>query len=224
MTDAAEHVPEQRGAVQELAADPASRKRFLSVMGGAGAASALAIFMAACGGDDEQATARSRTRWLTGPRSGDRPVRPDARAPGDGLLQRGDRLGRGQRHGARRGGDDDPRQRAGARGRARADRQEARRDAEAPEDQLRRRDRRRREDGARDRGHRGEPRRGGLSRPGGRIESKEVLAAALAIHSVEARHAAALNKVVGKSIVPDGAFAKPASMAEVLPKVKPFLA
>ena len=58
----------------------------------------------------------------------------------------------------------------------------------------------------------------------GRIQSKEVLAAALSIHTVEARHAAALNSVVGKSIVPDGAFAKPASMAEVLPKVKPFLA
>ena len=58
----------------------------------------------------------------------------------------------------------------------------------------------------------------------GRIKSKEILAAALAIHSVEGRHAAALNSVVGKTIVPDGAFAKPASMAEVLPKVKPFLA
>jgi len=58
----------------------------------------------------------------------------------------------------------------------------------------------------------------------GRIQSKEVLAAALSIHTVEARHAAALNSVVGKTIVPDGAFAKPASMAEVLPKVKPFLA
>jgi rubrerythrin len=58
----------------------------------------------------------------------------------------------------------------------------------------------------------------------GRIKSKEILAAALGIHSVEARHAAALNTVVGKTIVPDGAFAKPASMAEVLPKVKPFLA
>ncbi len=58
----------------------------------------------------------------------------------------------------------------------------------------------------------------------GRIRSKDVLAAALSIHSVEARHAAALNRVVGKTIVPDGAFAKPASMAEVLPKVKPFLA
>ncbi|MCA1694273.1 MAG: ferritin-like domain-containing protein, partial [Actinobacteria bacterium] len=57
----------------------------------------------------------------------------------------------------------------------------------------------------------------------GRIESKEILAAALAIHTVEARHAAALNQGVGKSIVPDGAFAKPASMEEVLPKIKPFL-
>jgi rubrerythrin len=57
-----------------------------------------------------------------------------------------------------------------------------------------------------------------------RIKSKEVLAAALSIHTVEGRHAAALNQVVGKTIVPDGAFAKPASMAEVLPKVKPFLA
>jgi rubrerythrin len=58
----------------------------------------------------------------------------------------------------------------------------------------------------------------------GRIKSKEILAAALSIHTIEARHAAALNSVVGKTIVPDGAFAKPASMAEVLPKVKPFLA
>jgi rubrerythrin len=57
-----------------------------------------------------------------------------------------------------------------------------------------------------------------------RIKSKEVLAAALAIHSVEGRHAAALNTVVGKTIVPDGAFAKPASMAQVLPQIKPFLA
>jgi hypothetical protein len=57
----------------------------------------------------------------------------------------------------------------------------------------------------------------------GNIQSKEVLGAALSIHSVEGRHAAALNLLAGKSIVPDGAFAKPASMAEVLPKVKPFI-
>lgn len=58
----------------------------------------------------------------------------------------------------------------------------------------------------------------------GRIKSKDVLAAALSIHTVEARHAAVLNNVTGKTIVPDGAFAKPADMATVLKAVKPFIA
>jgi rubrerythrin len=57
-----------------------------------------------------------------------------------------------------------------------------------------------------------------------RIKNKDILAAALSIHSVEARHAAALNTLVGKDITPDGAFAKPASMAEVLPIAKQFIA
>ncbi len=57
----------------------------------------------------------------------------------------------------------------------------------------------------------------------GKIKSPEILAAALSIHTVEARHAAVLNQVVGKSIVPDGPFAKPATMAEVLKMVKPFI-
>ncbi len=68
----------------------------------------------------------------------------------------------------------------------------------------------------------------------GSIKNKEVLAAALAIHTVEARHAAALNTLVGrgfgdgkgglKGALPDGAFAKPMDMAAVLKAVKPFLA
>ena len=66
-----------------------------------------------------------------------------------------------------------------------------------------------------------------------RIRSKEILAAALAIHSVEARHAAALNQLVGRGFsgrgpldgsVPTGAFASPMSMDQVLAQVKPFLA
>jgi rubrerythrin len=57
----------------------------------------------------------------------------------------------------------------------------------------------------------------------GRIKSKEILAAALSIHSVEARHAAALNLMLGKDVTPNGGFAKPASMAQVLPAVKPFI-
>jgi rubrerythrin len=57
-----------------------------------------------------------------------------------------------------------------------------------------------------------------------KIQSREVLATALAIHTVEARHAAALNMLLGKSIVPDGPFAEPASMNEVMSMVKPFIA
>ncbi|MGH2892678.1 MAG: ferritin-like domain-containing protein [Solirubrobacteraceae bacterium] len=57
-----------------------------------------------------------------------------------------------------------------------------------------------------------------------KIKSKEILAAALSIHSIEARHAATLNLLLKKSPTPDGAFAKPMSMAQVLAVVKPFIA
>jgi rubrerythrin len=67
----------------------------------------------------------------------------------------------------------------------------------------------------------------------GQIKDKDILAAALAIHSVEARHASALNELVGRSFggdgklegsIPNGAFAKGLSMDEVLEQVKPFIA
>ena len=55
------------------------------------------------------------------------------------------------------------------------------------------------------------------------IKSPEVLAAALSIHSVEARHAATLNTLLNLSITPDGAFGKPADVATVLKSVEPFI-
>jgi rubrerythrin len=55
------------------------------------------------------------------------------------------------------------------------------------------------------------------------IESPEVLASALAIHSVEGRHASALNTLLGEPITPDGAFAKPADVKTVLKSVEPFI-
>jgi rubrerythrin len=67
----------------------------------------------------------------------------------------------------------------------------------------------------------------------GGIKNRDVLAAALTIHSVEARHAAALNTLVGRGFglkgglsgaLPDGAFAKGMDEASVLKAVKPFLA
>jgi rubrerythrin len=56
------------------------------------------------------------------------------------------------------------------------------------------------------------------------IQSAEILAAALAIHTVEARHAATLNTLIKISPTPDGAFGKPMSMSQVLAVVKPFIA
>src|SRR4051794_29591416 len=58
----------------------------------------------------------------------------------------------------------------------------------------------------------------------GRIQDKDILAAALAIHAVEGRHAAVLNEVTGQNVSPDGAFAVPADAASVLAQVKPFTA
>lgn len=64
------------------------------------------------------------------------------------------------------------------------------------------------------------------------IQSEEVLAAALSIHSVEARHAAALNELVGigftggdqfEGSIPDGAFAAPADRDTVMQEIQPFL-
>ena len=55
------------------------------------------------------------------------------------------------------------------------------------------------------------------------IEDRAILEAALSIHTVEGRHAAALNHVLGQTITPDGAFAMPATAEEVLPEVQPFI-
>ncbi len=57
----------------------------------------------------------------------------------------------------------------------------------------------------------------------GNIQDKEILAAALSIHSVEARHAAVLNLVTGAKPA-KGPFAQGVSADEVLKSVKPFLA
>lgn len=56
------------------------------------------------------------------------------------------------------------------------------------------------------------------------IESPEILAAALSIHSVEGRHAAVLNVLTGQEPTPDGAFAQGEDMQTVLDSVQPFLA
>ena len=219
-----------RPAMQELAEDPSSRKRFLRMMGGAGAASAFAIFMAACGGDDEEQPSASS-------------MKKDKKKPAAGgdlaIVQYALTLEHLETdfYNAVINSDVKPPSRALARTivMIRDNEQEHVDALTATVEKLG-----------------GKPKRpktnfdavieGGVNKilqtaavvenlgaaaylgQAGRIKSKEILAAALAIHSVEGRHAAALNTVVGKTIVPDGAFAKPASMEEVLPQVKPFLA
>lgn len=54
------------------------------------------------------------------------------------------------------------------------------------------------------------------------IKDKKILASALAIHTVEGRHAATLNILTGKPAT-DTAFAEPADAATVLDSVKPFI-
>jgi rubrerythrin len=217
-----------RPAMQELAEDPSSRKRFLRMMGGAGAASAFAIFLAACGGDDEEQSSSTTQKKNKKPAAGgDLEIVQYAltlehletdfyNAVIDAGIIKDKALGK-------------------VAVMIRDNEQEHVDALTATVEKLGGKPMRPKTNF--DAVLEGGPKMvletaatvenlGAAAYLGqaGRIESKEVLAAALAIHSVEARHAAALNTVVGKTIVPDGAFAKPASMAEVLPQVKPFLA
>lgn len=233
MTQPAKEAAEARtpGALHELAQDPGDRKRFLRMMGGAGAASALAIFIAACGGDDNESGSSSSAGMSSTTSAkankGDLEIVQyaltlehletdfynaviDSGVVKDKALAETAKMIRDneQEHVDALTGT--VKQLGGTPKRPKTNFDAVLEGGEkmvletaATVENL-----------------------GAAAYLGqaGRIKSKEILAAALAIHSVEGRHAAALNSVVGKTIVPDGAFAKPASMAEVLPKVKPFLA
>jgi rubrerythrin len=55
------------------------------------------------------------------------------------------------------------------------------------------------------------------------IGNDSALRTLLSIHSVEGRHAAAMDVLVEKSSTPDGAFAKPIDVKAALASVKPYL-
>ncbi|HEY0516842.1 MAG TPA: ferritin-like domain-containing protein, partial [Solirubrobacteraceae bacterium] len=56
-----------------------------------------------------------------------------------------------------------------------------------------------------------------------RISNKELLGVALTIHSVEARHAAALSVAAKQNPTPDGAFAQPQTAFNVITAIQPNL-
>ena len=214
------------GALDELTNDPSSRKRFLGMVGGAGAAGALALFMAACGDDDDDETAGETSKQQRGGGVDLEIVNYaltleylEAAFYAE-VIESGVVTDKAVGEAARRIGENEQEHVAALIATAR----KLGKPAPKPRTDFR---------AVIDGGEKmvletaaSVENLGAAAYLGqaGRIRSKEILAAALSIHSVEARHAAALNKLVGRSIVPDGAFAKPASMEAVLQKVKPFLA
>jgi rubrerythrin len=232
---------DQDSAVRELAEDPSSRKRFLKAVGGTGAAAALGVLVAACGGSDKKKTASTMSTATAADGS-----KPDFTSDVD-IVNYALTLEyletQFYNDVIASGAIKDPKVGSLAKAIAAAEQQHV--DAlTAAVKQL-----------------------GGTpaAKPmasfqsvidggpkmiletaatvenlgaaaylgqAGNIKSKEILGAALAIHSVEARHAAAINQLVGRGFggsdqltgsLPDGAFARPMKKADVLKAVAPFL-
>jgi rubrerythrin len=223
----------ERPALNELTDDPQSRGRFLRMVGGAGAAGALALLIAACGGDDEKESGSAGGSTTTDatsqkPGSGDLEIanyaltleylEADFYAK---VIESGEVTDRKIAELAKSIGENEQahvdalKSMVEKMGGTPAARPTTKFDdvlAGGPEKIL---------STAASVENLGAAAYLGQA---DKIKSMEVLAAALSIHTVEARHAAALNTLVGKTIVPDGAFAKPASKEEVLKQVQPFIA
>ena len=64
---------------------------------------------------------------------------------------------------------------------------------------------------------------GAYNGAGPSLQSKQVLASAGSIVQIEARHAAAIDLLIGKSPTPDGGFDQPLTKAQVLAKAGPLI-
>jgi rubrerythrin len=223
-------MPEAPNAVRELASDPSSRKKFLRQAGGTGVAASLAAFIAACGGDSK--SARSTATPASTPMAstsgteqfgkGDLGIANYAltleylevefytRAGESGMLK-GKVLDLAKGFGAEEQEHVDALialiKKAGGKP---ADKPKAKFPLDSEKSILAL---------AATVENLGADAYLGQA---GNIQDKEILAAALSIHSVEARHASVLN-LATKAAPSSGAFAKPATAAEVLKAVKPFL-
>ena len=230
MTPEQDNAP-RRSAIEELDRDPSSRKRFLTALGGTGAVAAFGVVLAACGSDDKKSSGATTPAPATKSTSG-----TDMFGKGDlGILGyaltleyletdfydqaiasgklKGSALAAAKDFGAeeaahvsaleaaiKKAGGKLP---AKPKGKFPLKDQKSILELAATVENL-----------------------GSAAYLGQAplIQDKEVLAAALSIHSVEARHAAILGLVTGGEVSPDGAFPAPADAQTVLEKVKPFIA
>lgn len=219
----------QESALRDLGRDASSRKRFLKMVGGAGAVSAFSVFLAACGGDDDEDAAQTGTgtQAQEGGGGGDLEVVNYALTLEfleadfyQQVLDSGEITDRGIAETARLIAENEQEHVDALMQTAQQLGQPAERPRTNFDDVIS-----------------GGPDKilqtaaqveniGAAAYLGAAplIQSEEILAAALSIHTVEGRHAAALNALVGEEITPDGAFAAPMTMEEVLEAVQPFIA
>lgn len=246
MEDTRLKAPEVSGegsALQELARDDSSRKRFLKMMGGAGAAGAFSIFLAACGDDEEETTGSGGD---TGTGSGTETGSTQADNGDVEIVNYAltlEHLENDFYKAVLESGKITDKAIGEAATEIQMNEQEhvdaltatvnqlGGTPAEAPKTNF-------------DSVLEGGPKVilataamveniGAAAYLGqaARVKSPDILAAALSIHTVEARHAAALNFLTGDTFkkgkfvgsLPDGPFAKPAEMDEVLKLVQPFI-
>ena len=216
------------GAVQELSRDSASRKRFLKMVG-TGGAGAFALFLAACGSDDDKSSGSGSTTTTTTPKSSGGSMAGDLKIVNYALTLEyleADFYEKVVESGLFKGAQLDTIKQFGDHEAQHVDALAATVEklggtpAKKPQTKFPLDDAQSVLELAATVENLGAAAYLGQA---GAIQNKEVLAAALSIHTVEARHASALNTLLGKGVTPDGAFSKPASMEEVLPKVKPFI-
>jgi hypothetical protein len=222
---------QETSAVEELAADPASRRRFLKAVGGTGAAGALAVLISACGKEKKAETTPGGSNANTGAGVGS-----DQYGKGDlGIVRYALTLeyiesmfyaavnGSGKLSGraadlAKRFGEHENQHVKALEGAVTKlggelpDKPKPTFPLESQQVIL----------------------TNALAIEGlgaaaylaqaDRIQDKELLAAALSIHSVEGRHAAALASLLGQNPAPQGPFAQPAAVPDVLNQLHSLVA
>ena len=216
--------PTAPSALAELASDPSSRKRFLRMAGGSALAASLATLIAACGEDDQVGNQSGGAGPGTGQfGQGDAGIVAYAlflerlevdfydRAVASGRLR-----GRGLELAKRFGADE----RAHLESLTGALEQLGGKEPPEPKFQFDFENEARILESAAQLESLGA---GAYLAQVPRIQEKKILAAALSIHSVEARHASALAELLGRPITPDGPFATPAPSADVQRQTDPYL-